>query len=270
MKKLIKISCVLSICLLFYSPTLAQSPEKVEKELVGHLKNLEKWLMEPVKNYENILQKNGNIKKENAAIAKTLLKVTKQPAALKYRFSELAKHMHISTSEDGKFRIYSWDTETGGTMHFYKNVYQYQGKNGRIYSRLDDLSDEDPSGFYSDIFTINTAGGTIYLARCTSILSTPLAYQSIDLFRIAGNLLDDRIKLIKTPKGIENSIGIEYDFFSVVDREERPIKLILFDKLSRSIKVPVVVADDKFPNGGRVTDKFDTYKLDGRYFVKVD
>jgi hypothetical protein len=258
------------ICLIFYLPAPGQSPEQAEKELVAHLKDVEKWLMEPVKDDESILQKDANIKKDNAAIKKTLLKVTKQPSALKYGFSELAKYMSISTSEDGKFRIYSWDTAAGGTMHFYKNVYQYEGKGGRIFSKIDDSSDNAPSGFYSDIFTMNTAGGPVYLARCTWILSNPLAYQSIGLFRIANNLLDANIRLIKTPKGMENSVGIEYDFFSVVDRKERPLKLVLFDKLSRSIQVPVVVDDTKFPNGGRVTEKFDTYRFDGRYFVKVN
>ena len=32
----------------------------------------------------------------------------------------------IVTSNDGLFRIYSWDTWLGGTMHIYKNIYQFK------------------------------------------------------------------------------------------------------------------------------------------------
>ncbi len=65
-----------------------------------------------------------------------------------------------------------------------------------------------------------------------------------------------------------HKVGFEYNFFSVVDRKERPIKLILYDKTTKTLKIPVVIEDEEFQNG-RVTNKFISYKFDGTYFVKV-
>jgi hypothetical protein len=57
-------------------------------------------------------------------------------------------------------------------------------------------------------------------------------------------------------------ISVEFDFFSVVDRPERPLKLIKFDKTKTIIYIPVVYED------GKVTDKFIQYKFNGKYFEK--
>lgn len=245
---------------------LGQSSEKIEQELVGHIKNIRKW-SEYAGGYDP--KRSDKLSKENEIFEKKLLKYTKRLSTLKYKFSELDKHIYISTSGDNKFRIYSWDTETGGTMHDFTNVYQYQGKNGRAHSYSPDSDDETGAGgFVSDIFTLDTATGKVYLARFSSILSTSLAYQSIGLFSIENNSLNGNIKLIQTTSGMQNSLGFQYDFFSVVDREERPIKLILYDKQTKTIKLPVVIEDKDNPNG-RVTGRFIVYKFNGKYFVKV-
>jgi hypothetical protein len=147
-------------------------------------------------------------------------------------------------------------------------VYQYQSKNGKVYSKPDYLPETNPSGFVSDIFTVDTKSGKVYLTRYSSVLGNSLYHQSINLFKIEDNSLNDKIKLIKTKTGIKNSLGFGYNFFSVVDREERPIKLILYDKSTMSIKIPVVI--QKTPDDyGTVTDKFIVYKFNGKYFVKV-
>jgi hypothetical protein len=62
---------------------------------------------------------------------------------------------------------------------------------------------------------------------------------------------------------LKNSISFEYDFFSVVDRPERPIQLIKYDQTKKTIYIPVV-----FENG-KVTDKYITYKFTGEYFEKI-
>ena len=88
------------------------------------------------------------------------------------------------------------------------------------------------------------------------------------MFKIRGDSLDNRVKLIKTNEGLTNTLGFEYNFFSVVDRKERPLKLILYDAATRSIRLPVVIVDDKDPLG-RVTNKFITYRFNGAYFVRA-
>lgn len=271
--KILKLRIAVCVaCLLFAGSLAAQSPAKIERELVAHQKNIEKWINESAENgrtVEDHIRLKARAVSEGKIFEKKILRYTKLPSTLKYAFGKLAEYVTISTSEDGTFRIYSWDSWQGGTMHFYKNVFQYRDNRGNVFSKTNALPEGDGGGFFSEVFTLKTSRGPVYLARSTSVLSSKLSYQSINCFKIVNTRLDDKILLIRTAEGMQNYLGIDYDFFSVVDREERPIKLILFDKLSRSIMVPVVVADKEFPDG-RVTDRFDTYKFNGRYFAKAN
>ena len=249
----------------FVLPVFGQSDEQIERELVGHIKNIQKWSSYANPSGEDSSEK---LSQENETFKDKLLKYTKQPATLKYEFKELDELISIATTEDGRFRIYSWDTETGGTMHFFEKVYQFQGADGRVYSKTDNLTEGDAGSFVYDIFTIDTNNGKVYLVCTTAILSTSDAYQSVKLFKIENDSLNDQVRLIKTQTSVKNSLGFEYDFFSVVDREERPVKLIHYDKAAKAIKMPVVLKDEKF-RYGRVTDKFIVYKYNGQHFVKT-
>jgi hypothetical protein len=102
----------------------------------------------------------------------------------------------------------------------------------------------------------------------TFIGSTSLAGQGIHAFRINGDKLDRKAKVIRTTSGVTDSISFAYDFFSVVDHRERPIRLFSYDEVKRSFRFPVVIEDSKTPQG-RVTNRFITYRFDGKYFVKV-
>jgi hypothetical protein len=179
--------------------------------------------------------------------------------------------MYNATSDDGRFRIYSWDLEDGGTMHNFARVYQYQGASGKVYSKTDaPVEEEDGAGgFVTDIFTLDTKGGKVYIVCSTFIGSTQDHGQSADLYKIEGNKLNDKVKLIKTKSGLTSSLSFAYSFFSVVDRPGRPVKLISFDKKTNTLKIPVVIEDEEF-RSGRVTNKFISYRFDGTYFVKVN
>lgn len=249
--------------LAFAFSAFAQSNAQIEKELVAGVKEIQKYGTYYGGYDEDKLSKAQNTFQEK------LLKYTKTASTLSYKFAALAEEMHIATSDDGKFRIYSWDLEDGGTMHDYASVYQYQGADGKVYSKTDEPSEEgDGGGFVTDIFTLDTKDGKVYIVCSTFIGSSKDRYQSADLYKIDGAKLDDKVKLIKTKTGLTNSLGFEYDFFSVVDRTERPVKLISFDKKTKTLKIPVVVEDKEFA-GGRVTKKFISYKFDGKYFVKI-
>ncbi|HQX55165.1 MAG TPA: hypothetical protein PLP07_04505, partial [Pyrinomonadaceae bacterium] len=114
-----------------------------------------------------------------------------------------------------------------------------------------------------------TGQGNVYLANSTFILSNPLAMQELEVFRIDGERLNTNMKMIRTNSGLTGSISFEYDFFSVVDHPERPIRLFSFDPEKKEFRFPVVLEDPKFLNGGRVTDKYIAYRFNGKYFVKV-
>jgi hypothetical protein len=190
--------------------------------------------------------------------------IKNNPNTLNYSFKKLidSNFCEIITSGDGKFRIYSWDTWTGGTMHFFKEIYQWK-TNGKVFSKLPEYEEHDPGNFCSKIFTVSIHNKPYYLAVTNGIYSTTDAMQSISVYTIEGNELIDTVKLFRTKTKKLNSIDVEFDFFSVVDRPERPLELIVYDDKQKIIYIPVV--DDK----EQVTKKYILYQLKGGYFEYI-
>src|SRR5262245_52646532 len=172
---------------------------------------------------------------------KVIETLSKNPAALKYPFKMLidSNAFEITTSEDGLLRIYSWDTWTGGTMHFFNNIFQYC-YNGKVSTEFLELTEEDPSGFFSDIFTLRSGDKTYYLVINNEMYSSKDVGESIQVFAIEKGKLNQNVKLIKTSSRMTSIISVEFDFFSVVDRPERPVRVIKYDKVKKVIYIPVV------------------------------
>ncbi len=262
MKRVTKHIFVLFVMIVFSLSVFGQNPDKIENELVGLYKKIaDNSAYSSNPNYDLLEKAQEDFKQK-------ILQYTKLDSTLNHKFSVLGKSIIISTSEDGKLRTYSWDREDGGTMHFFETVHQFQDKDGKVYSTSNTLEEGDSGSFVYEIFTLDTNNGKVYLACSTSIFSTSGAYQSVKLLKIENKEIYDKLNLIKTKMGLKNSIGFAYDFFSVVDRKERPIKLILYEKSTNSVKIPLVLEDKKFLNG-KVTDKYIVYTFNGTYFVKV-
>jgi hypothetical protein len=154
-------------------------------------------------------------------------------------------------------------------MHHHARVFQYQGADARVYSKADEILDEGVGhGFVTDVFTLDTKGGKVYVVCSTFIGSTKDHFQAASLYKIEGSTLNENVKLFKTRSGLTNQLGFEYDNFSVIDRTSGPIKLISFDKKTRTLKIPLVIKDSEYPEG-RVTDKFISYRFNGTYFVRI-
>ena len=262
MKRLIGYNFALLIIVGLSVSAFGQTPEIIEKELIGLYGKINDNSAYSGDSDSDLLEK------ANEDFKRKILQHTKSAPTLKYKFTELEKEISIVTSEDGRLRVYSWDRLDGGTMHFYETVYQYQGADGKVYSNSRNLEEGDSDSFVNDVFTVDSKSGKIYLVCTTSIGSTQDSFQNLRLFKVTGNALNDAVKLIKTNSGLTDSIGFGYNFFSVVERPERPIKLFTFDKKTNTFKFPVVIGDAKFPNG-RVTGKFISYKFNGTNFVKV-
>lgn len=172
--------------------------------------------------------------------------VKNNPATLSYNFKALGDkiYFNVKTSADGNFRIYSWDTQTGGTMHFFNQIYQYRA-DGKVFTEILNYEEGVAGSFCSKIHSVVINGKTYYLPISNAILSTTDMFQSISAFAIRNNKLDDTVKIFKTKKESLNSIHVEFDFFSVVDRPERPVELIVYDDKLKIIYIPVVNDEGK-------------------------
>lgn len=189
------------------------------------------------------------------------------PSTLTYSFDSLKKDkIDIVSSEDKLFRIYSWETWLGGTMRDFGNVFQYKLKN-KVYAMPNDPiteNDDSYTPFYSQIFTLKSNNHTYYLAVYNGIYSTKDCSQSIKIFTIENDTLNSNVKLIKTKKGLVNSIDTYFDFFSVVERPERPLRLIKYDKEKKIIYIPIVIEN------GKVTNRYILYQFNGKYFEHIE
>lgn len=254
---------ILTIIVLIMSAGLfGQTPAAVERELIGHLNNVSKY-GSYFGGYD--AQK---LETANSGIKSALTKYGKRADILAYKFPNLGNKMYVATSPDRNLRIYSWDHQDGGTMHNYDNVFQYKAKNGKVYTWSDPSETEGDAGaYYHQMFQTDTPSGPIYLGVSTFVGSTSLRGSSINAFRINGDKLDEP-KVIKTRSGLTNSVSFAYDFFNLLDKKSGPSTLFSYDETKKSFRFPIVVEDSKTPQG-RVTNRYITYRFDGKYFVKV-
>jgi len=169
---------------------------------------------------------------------------------------------NITTSKDGLFRIYSWDTQTGGTMHFFNAIYQYK-TGGEVFTTLCNLDEGDPGCYYSKIFTLKAKKKTYYLGIANGIYSTKDVSQSIQAFELTNTGVNDSIQLMKTPEGMKNSLDLAYDFFSVYDNSERPIAVIKYNEKKKIISISMTNEKGEIVSG----NKF--YRFNGTYFEEV-
>lgn len=257
-----KVTLTLLVIFLSLVSTYSQTPRAIETVLLKHLAAIDRW-----SNYGDSSDYE-KLEPANEALKKDLLKYASVQGTLAYPFKKLQEQMYVVTSKDGRLRIYSWDRQTGGTMHDFDSVYQYRGKSGKVYSWTDRAEEESAGVFYHDLFQVDARQGTIYLPVSTFIGSTSLAGQTISAVKIEGDKLNTKAMVMRTASGLTNSIGFAYDFFTVVERPERPIRLFKFDAPSRAFTFPVVIEDETTPQG-RVTNKLIRYRFDGNYFVKV-
>jgi hypothetical protein len=252
-----------TICTLFLLTTFGQDSNAIEQILLKQFKTITYWA--DYKGDTGNLDKYDSLEKANLNFRKLLLKYTfENPSTLTFAFKELDKEgLSIATSGDGLFRIYSWDTYTGGTMHVFDNVYQYKA-NGKVFSKIIKASEDegDPSYWYSTIYSPMSAGKISYLGLRHGIFSTRDSYQGVKAFTIINNSLNAETKLIKTKTGVRNTLGFEFDFFSVVDQLERPVRLFKYDAATKTLSFPVVL------ESGEVTGKRIIYKFTGRYFER--
>lgn len=202
----------------------------------------------------------------NTQFEKLLLKYTvSNPETLHYDFKALKKNgLIITTSEDGKFRIYSWDTWTGGTMHYFKNVFQYEG-NKKVYSEATGSEGEgDAQPFYHQMNDLLAQNKKYYLAQSTAIFSTGLSYHNIKVFSIDNGKLNHNAKLIKTQSGIKNQLGYEVDLTASSNRDNEITNYdIEYDQKNKIISIPLILDNSK------VTEKKIRYQFKGKYFEKM-
>ncbi len=249
-------------CCFIVSNSFAQSPQAIEADLRKSFKKINYW---DERIHDTTINAGDSLDNANNAFGEKLkLYTEKYPSTLNYPFNSLKKqYLNICSSDDGLFRIYSWDTGGGGTMREFENVMQCKTGN-RTKSELLVNSEDLRVPFYSNLYTFKTGNKTYYLGVFGFIESSRYAGAGIKVFAIENNKLNMNVKLLKTQSGLKNEISYEYDFGSIAYTPFEKRAAITFDTATQSIWIPVVTQK------GNVTKKLITYKFTGQYFEKVN
>ncbi len=252
---------VLLPALLISTVSLSQkSPMDVEVELKKQFQKIYYWNEHPeindsIKTYDSMAIANVYI------LNQIVMQGYGNPSFLNYSFRSLKEYLDIVTSRNKSFRIYSWDTYTGGTMHIFYGVAQFIGNDKNVHTQvLGDTSVGDPGLSYLTIYTFNNKGFVYYLCIGDGRYSTHELGQDIRIF----NITSDQIKpanIIRTKSGLTNLIHLNYDFFQL-NKQTETVR-IDFDNKKQEIIIPIVL-----PNG-KMTSKYIIYKFNGHYFIKI-
>lgn len=252
---------VLILFLVFTARSFSQekSLQTIEKELTLAYKNLLADRFEKDSIYWQRLQYDNKIFKD-----KIYAYTSSYPRTLSYSFDSLkAINVDIVTSSDGLFRIYSWGTWLGGTMQDFANIFQFKS-GGKVFVKLvydtATLNEGVYVPFYSQIHSLKGKTKTYYLAISNGVYSSKDCSQSIRVFTIENDSINDTVKLFKTKTGYQNAIDVDFDFFTVADRPERPLRLIKYDPETKTVYIPIV------SDNGFVTNRFILYKYNGEHF----
>lgn len=246
----------LIIILLLCQNICAQTIIEIEVDLLKTLEKITRFGNTGENNADSLVFYNQSFSN------KLLNYASKHTAMLNYNFPNIDQtYWSIATSPDKKFRIYSWDTHEGGSMHFYQNIFQWKDYN-TLYAKKKEIPEGEPGGFYSQVFQLTDELNTFYMCYYNSILSSRDGYQAIHCMDFERKKFDPEFKKIKTKSGITNKLGFSFNVASINHLEKRSHKLIMFNKDSQTLSIPVVNKE------GKVSSKTIFYRYDGDYFVK--
>ena len=254
--------CVAILLCLVSLPLLAQTPKQIEDDLLKSFKRIDFWFEKTQDTTYDALRANDSLGKTNEVFAKKLIScIEKFPSTITYPFNSLKKnYLNISTSTDGRLRIYSWDDMTGGTMRYFENIFQY--KSGTKTIAMHDASEAggDYGPAYEILYTFKIQDKTYYLVTILEIGSSKDLEKGIQVFSIENGKLNTDTKIIKTKSGLHSQITYDYDLSRTSEKIHSEIH---FDANTKSIYIPVVLEN------GKLTNNYITYKFTGQYFERV-
>ena len=172
-----------------------------------------------------------------------------------------------TVSQDGRLRVFSWNTETGGTAQNYCTFAQYKAPGFGVESTLlehPDIEGDPDFRVFGDISQIDAMltkrGETVYLLWTWARTATGRSTESV--FAVSWN--KGRLKnapFFKAKKDLLEKIQVESSFEQVVQREREPTFVRPTEANGYTLLVPII--SDQYQFSG----KFFEYVFDGELFV---
>lgn len=243
----------------------AQSVQQVEQDILGHLKHIQYWRFEYSPEdtiFKSPVNADDSIAVANQMLLEYLVNISgRQPQILRYEF-KLPENsdMKIATSDDGRIRMFSWDTHTGEHEHDYHTVYMYltgSGIKALPDMQFNNKSDSrKPAGnCYQKIYLISDG---YYLAVSSDMLNDNNTLKKIVALKIDGTQLQPAT-LFSNDGQLLQDIQYTYNYSSNYDF--RKMKEEFDVRYENSKLIVPEVADYK------MTGKYKVYNFNGEKFV---
>jgi len=253
LRGLINFGTICLLCSVFATSAAAAAPSAADLELSKCLDKITKLKQSDQGDNDD------KVVAANAALMKYLKSICTKPELINDPLKKAdAAGLSIKTSDDKKVRYYSWDTETGGTMHFFDALVVWDAGNNNWKFKDLNPATKDMGASYVDLKTVKTNDGqTVYIAKTLSIGSGMAHGYEIEAMVIKnGNLL--KYPFFQTPKKLLTSI--DYSFGQWDDKAD-----IQYSDNNKTIKIPVIKNDAD--GNGTPTGKYLIYEFDGKHYV---
>ena len=190
--------------------------------------------------------------------------VFKDPRALNVNLKDAPG---VVSSEDGRLRIASWDTGTGGTMHEYCSMAQFKSPDGKAGFALLDYPGEweNPDvgkqpAIFGSVYKIDTittgAKETVYLVWSQSQGSTRGFGECVAAVTLKNGKVE-KAPFFKTKRALLSDIQFGYTVSDDGDRPEFQFK----KEDGPTLLVPIISDQNDF------SGKFFKYVFDGKWFA---
>lgn len=229
------------LCLIFHCLTLkAQSVEEIDQQTAYFLERIDFW------DEHELEDETDSLSIYNHELTEFLSNSLCANPQTFYADFELAKSRNfvVTTSPDQKIRIYSWNTQTGGTMQYYNSILTYSCGANIVVQPLIISGPDENGALYFDIRQIMINQKTHYIISSVNIGSSAVFSYLLETKTIHpnGELVESSI--IKDGADYVSSLRYQIDFsietnnqFTLLDVEP------VYDSEKRQIILPKMNAD---------------------------
>lgn len=237
---------------LFTPFALAQSCEQTDAELAHHYRQMQQYGSYAANN-------EADFEQAYKAFSGSLKHTTQIPiGTCRFPLAQEAG-VNIIHSPDNKIRAFSWDMQTGGTMHEYDNLVQFKDANGKIGQVS--LSLDSIEHITQDTLPPH---GTAYLFYDHGIAFGRLHAKSASWWRISGSRFAE-VKLFLTQQPT-HIISYEYEPHSHTKLPEN-FRHFVYDNKKHTLSFPVVRNTPEY-EFGELTKRRIVYRYQNGHFVR--
>lgn len=175
------------------------------------------------------------------------LKALEDQASFNYDFpTTQQKGITLLKSRDNKVKVYSWDTNLGGTMHFFAAAIQVKDSDSTktTWYEVENAEIDEYIPSYTAIDMIEQDDKTIYLLSYRYIVSNKQVIDGVEAYSIQGGVLKPhpvfKIKSEKAKTHIERTYDIfeedEFRYYVTYDSTSKSVLEVLTDEFEKPIE----------------------------------